>query len=540
VTPMNQSENVTAPPNSGDRTSKKVSTPRRVAVNTASNWVAIVVRIIINVFLFSYVYRRLGGKEVFGVYRLGVALSMGVTYLSFGMAGSVIRLASESIAGRQWDRLSQTMSVARTFLLAAAAVGVLLIVLASLFLLGPLNVPEDLRPAAATMLQLTALGGGIHLMYILYAGLLQAKQRYDLANIGQVGEVVLRGGLVVLCFELGWVGLETLGASAVVAALCGLVALVIMTRRMLPEARLSFRNMSRVAAREVFGFGAWVTVNQASRQGLAQAGVPLVSATLGPAAAAVFSVPQMISAYLSSVVGGLTATLRPVATGFAVRGDQGRLARLYYVGARLSLMMVAPALAMLLTHGKPFLAHWLGAGMVEAYTVMLVYVGLVFGQLIGTSAEHFILAVGRIRGVALSRLVTSLLGIGMAVAVAVWTDWGILGVVVGLMLPVTLRGIIYLPVRVRADAQVTWTGLMARCVLPPVLTAGVPVAAGWLLLILWPPGSLWEVLFQMAVVALVYIPVAWFLVLKADDRELILRMFQRGETTGESPTGETL
>ena len=102
---MNRSEN-TAPPNSPDRNSEKGSTSRRVAVYTVSNWVAIGVLNIINMFLFSYVYRRLGGKEAFRVYRLGAALSITVTYLSFGMAGSVIRLASESIAGRQWDRLS--------------------------------------------------------------------------------------------------------------------------------------------------------------------------------------------------------------------------------------------------------------------------------------------------------------------------------------------------------------------------------------------------------------------------------------------------
>jgi len=533
---MVSSENATSPTDV-DGGGPKGSTSRRVAVNTVSNWGAIGIRIILNMWLFSYVYEGLGGKEAFGVYRLGVALSMTVTYLSLGMAGSVIRLASESIAARQWDRLSETMSVARTLLLAAGSVGLLLIVLVSLFLLGPLQVPADLRPEAATMLQLTAVGGAMHLMYVLYRGLLQAKQRYDLANVGLVSEGVLKVALVILAFELGWVGLEALGASMAGAAVCGLIILVVMTRRVLSQIHLSFAIMNRSAAKEVMGYGAWVTVAQASRQGLAQAGVPLVSATLGTAAAAVFSVPQMVSSYLTRIVSGLTTTLRPVATAFAVRSDHERLARLYYVGARLSLMMVVPAVAVLVTHGKPFLTHWLGPGMAEAYPVMLVYVGLIVGQQIGMSAEHLILAVGQIRGVALSRLIASLLGVGMAVAVAVWTDWGVVGAVVGLLLPVTLRGIIYLPLRVRADAPVTWTGLMARCVVPPVLAAAVPMAAGWLLIYAWSPRSLPETLLQMGISAAVYLPVAWLGILSRDERRMVRRAVIPGRRNGNEDTG---
>lgn len=535
---VNRSENA-APPDADPSDTTKTSTSRRVAVNAMSNWVAIGARVVLNMYLLSYVFARIGGKEPFGVYRLGVSLSMWVTYLSLGMAGSVVRLASESIASRDWRRLSETMSVARTFLLGAAVLGVGLVVLASFFLLGVLKVPVELRPAAATMFQLTALSGGFHILGILYRGLLQARQRYDLANVGLISEGVLRVGFVVVCFELGWVGLEALGASMAAAAIVGCLMLVLMAHKVLPEVVMRFRRVKRRAARELFGFGAWVAVNQVSQQSLAQSGMPLVSATLGSATAGLYSVGQMVGNYLNRIVLGLTTTLRPVATGYAVTGRREKLTRLYYMGSRFALLMAVPALVVLVTHGKPFLRHWMGVEMVAAYPAMIAYVGMMFGQVIGTSAEHLVLATGRIRGLGLTRLVAAVLGIGLGAVAAVFTDWGLWAVVVGLLAPTVLRNTVYLPLRVKHEADVTWSGLFARGVLPPVIAGLVPAAAGWTLLQVWTPGSLVETLAQMAVAGLVYVPAAWFGVLSSDERATLKQALRRGKAK-ESPANQGL
>jgi len=515
-------------------------TVRRLAINAISNWFAIGGHIAVNMYLLSYVYRSLGEDEAFGVYRLGVVMSSAISYLAFGMAGSVLRLAAESVAACNWERLSETMSAVRAFLGAAAVLGMLLIVLASFFLLGPLNVPQELRPAAAGMFQLMALDGGIRLMCISYRGLLQAKQRYDLASVGLVGEAALRLAFVVLCFELGWVRLEALGASTAAAALCGLAFLVIMVRRTLPELRLSFTSLKRSAVRAVLGFGAWIAVAQASCQGLGQAGVPLVSATLGTAAAGVFSIPQMISNYLLYALGALTGPMRPVATTYAVHGRRDTLASLYYVGTRLSLTMLAPAVALLVAYGKPLLTYWMGPGMAVGYPVMVAYLILVFVRSVGVVGEQLILATGRIQGVAITHLIVAVAGIGMGVAVAIWTDWGLTAMVIGMLLPTALRGIFYLPLRMRRETQVAWTRLMVQCVLPPAVSAGVLAAAGWLLAQAWLPHSLFETLVQMLICGTAYIPIAWFAVLRPQDRRLAKSVLarRRGTSSGVTQTAE--
>ncbi len=504
------------------------STSRRVAINTISNWVAMGLQVVAMMFLLSYVYKRFevhyGTEQVrdlWGIYRLSTYFSMAVAFLSFGMAGSVIRLASESIATGDIKRLSETTSVARVFLLGAAVVGVTIILLTSFFFLDVLKVPAAHRAAAQRLFQLTALSGGVQLLYVLYRGLLQAKQRYDLANAALVTEVLIRVALVVACFEMGWQRLEVLGASIAISVFVGLMMLVVMVRRVLPRLRMSFVRLSRSAAREVLSFGAWITVGQVSRQGLEITGPFMVSATLGTAAAGVYGIPQMFSEYLMRIVTGVTHTLRPVASQYAVRGQREDIGRLYRVGTRLSMTLAVLPIAVLVTHGRAFIVTWTGPEMADAYGVMLVYLGFTFLRLIGVPAEHVILATGRIRGVVLSRLFASLLGLGLALAVAVWTDWGLHGLVVALFLPTAVRGLVYLPHRMRHEAPVTWVTTVFGCVLPPAVAALVPAGAGLLLLWVWPPASLWEVLAQMVLMSLPYAPVVWFAVLNDDERGLI-------------------
>jgi len=506
------------------------STSRRAAVNTLSNWVAMGIQVVAMMFLLSYVYKRFEAhygteqvQDLWGIYRLSVYFSMAVSFLSFGMSGSVVRLASESLATGDWKRLSETTSVARFLLVIAAAVGVIGVVLVSVLLLDVLNVPQEHRAAAARLFQLTALSGGFQLLYVLYRGLLQARQRYDLANAALVAEVLVRVVVVVVCFERGLQRLEVLGASVVISVFVGLAMLLIMVRRVLPQLRMSFVRLRRSAAKEVLSFGTWITVAQVSRQGLETTGAFLVSATLGTAAAGVYGIPQMLTQYLNRIASGMMHTLRPVASRYAVLGQRDEVARLYRVGTRLSTMLIALPVALLVTHGRPFIIHWIGPQMAVAYTVMLVYLGLGFLRLIGLPAEFVILATGTIRGLALSRLLAGVLGIVGALAVATWTDWGLHGLVVALFLPTALRGAIYLPLRMHGEAPVAWTTTVFGCVLPTVLAATVPAAAGLLLLWVWPPVSLWEVLAQMALASLPYAPVVWFAVLNADERGILKR-----------------
>lgn len=523
---MRQSDNPNRPiPDVSEKTHREGTSARRVAINTISNWVALGAQVGTAMFLLTYIFRYFD-EEHFGIYRLAVSLSAAVSFFSFGMSASVLRLASESLAAKAWDRLSDVLSVSRTLLVLVAVVGLAVVVAISFVGLDLLKVPKDDQPGAALLIQMTGLAAALELVFAVYGGALRARQRYDLANTVLVGQVVLQAVFIVVCFEVGWVSLEVLGLGRLLMTALAMVVYVVMTRRILPQVRLSFRRFKRSVVWGVVSFSVWTGIKNATRITLEQIGVPIVSATLGVAAVAAIAVPQMLSQYLLQMAGGLTATLWPIAAQYAFQGRRESLARLYRIGTRLVMMMMVPAMAVLVTHGRPLI--WaLKPELVWTYNLALLYVGLFLARGAMLAGDHIILASGSIRSVVISQVLAVVAAVPLALGVAVWTKWGLYGVVVALFVPFAIQSLVYLPYRIRVETGVGYGETFLGCMAGPVAGGAVPLAVGWVLAWVWPPSSLWLVLLQSALCVAVYWAVAWFWIFSREEQDLVRRVFRR-------------
>jgi len=499
--------------------------------NIVSNWAALIIQVIGHSFLLGYVlrvFRDYGlGKEEFGIFGLATSIGMGINLLSFGMSATVVRFSAESLAAGDWKRLSDILSAARVSLMGTAVVGVTLMALVAEFGLGLLNVGVPNRPAAARLFELVAVGMGLQVIGIVYRGALYGKQRHAQANLVAIGAEVVRVAVVVACFESEWVRLEALGLAHAGSALAMLLALMALVRYFYPGVRLSFFRWRWSVLREMYGFGGWAMVNQASRMGLDSLSMPLISAmpAFGPEAVAALTIPRVLSRYIVRLMRGISAALRPVATTFGVRGQQERVARLYRVGTRFGWALVVPVTAVVVTHIRPLIACLDPRYEAVAY-VMILYVVLFVLRSVGTAAESIILGTGRIEGLALSRVAAAVLGMGGAVVIGLWTEWGLYGVVTALFLPTAVRGLVDLPLRVRRLAGVSYTVTLVRVVLPPTLAGLVPLAVGWGLRWVWWPETLPQVFLQMAAAAVAYLVTLYLFVLTPEERSMVGRLLR--------------
>jgi hypothetical protein len=157
----------------------------------------------------------------------------------------------------------------------------------------------------------------------------------------------------------------------------------------------------------------------------------------------------------------------------------------------------------------------------------LLYVGLFLARGAMLAGDHIILASGSIRSVVISQVVTVVVAVPLALGVAVWTDWGLYGVVVALFSPFAIQSLVYLPYRIRLETGVGYRETFLGCMAGPVVGGAVPLALGWLLTWAWPPSSLWLVLLQSALCVAAYWAVAWFWIFSREERELMRRVFRR-------------
>lgn len=513
-----------------EQPSEAGSTARRIAINTVSNWIAMGVQLGANFFLLAYVLRRFDDPR-FGAYGLALSIGQPISFLSFGMAAPVLRMASRRVASEDWDSLSGMLSVARTLLWGAGVVAVVLVLVVSFGCLSFLNVPEEIRGEVSMLFVLTGVGAALHLVRIVYRGMVLAKQRYDLANAVMASESIVRTVFAIVCFQYGWLRLEVLGLGQALTALAGLIVLVLMARRLLPEVRMSFRRFSRGTVREVLAVTGWMAAAMGGRISLEEGIFWLVSAVerLGLLAVGYLTLPARMSQYLIRVVTGLTMSLWPVAATYAVRGQRESLVRLYQFGTRFTVVVLVAAIAPLVTHGH-LLLRCLRPEFEQTYPLMLLYVGLFAARSIAVPAEHIILGAGRVRPVGISQLLGAVLGFAMAAYVAFGTDWGLHAFVAALFVPASLRGLVYLPLRMREEVGAGYWDTVWRCVVPGTLGGIVPLAVGYGLRVAWPSANLLVVVVQMAAASLAYVAVVWFVVLQAGERESFIGLLRRGRS----------
>ncbi len=518
---------------------RRRSASQTLAYNAASNWALMGLDSLVRLFLLGYLFPRLG-REDYGIYQLALAVTGMTFFLGFGLTGSVIRLAGEHIAARDWEGLAEVLSVVRTLVAMLGGVAWGAVVVVSLFFLDALGVPEASRGEASALLQFTGLSAAFNIVGIVYMGTLRGAQRYYLSNAVLAGTSLLRVGVVVAVFGLGWGSLTMLGACLAVPDGLSVAAMAMARRRLLPQVRLAFRRFTRAAFRRVMGFSLWFALAEIVRVVHANIAAPLVSSLFGAAAVPLLAVPCQLASQMMRLSGGLTLPVRSLATQFAVEGRRDQLGRLYRTVLRFSTVLLVLSLTVLLTYGQPLIRILTNAEVAEeSYPVLVAFLALFGLSLLGQPGINIILGTSSIRGMTLAAAGSFLLGIGLGVGVALFTDAGILGLVIALNGPALIYSLVYVSYRVKREMGVSVGVTFIRCLLPPMLVGMVPVGLGLALQRAWPVPEegvrIVQFLIaggQMAFCGAAYMGAAWFLVLGAEERKMVRRLLPVGQGSG--------
>ena len=151
----------------------------RIVGNVLSNWGGQVFGVGLSFFVAPFIVHRLG-DTAYGVWILVMSIAGYMGLLDLGVRGAVTRyVAGFSASGRD-EEAGRTASAALQIFLTTAAAVVILSVVLSVFAVDHFNIPAAYRVAARLVLILSGLNVGISLLSGVYAGVIAARQRFDL------------------------------------------------------------------------------------------------------------------------------------------------------------------------------------------------------------------------------------------------------------------------------------------------------------------------------------------------------------------------
>ncbi len=415
---------------------------KRFAFNVMMNWAAMAVSMVVPFFLTPFVVRHLGATA-YGIWILAVSTVSYLNLLDFGLRSAVIRFVSKATAQHKPDEATSAIGAALWFrLIIAAGVALLSVGLAFAF---PhmFKVPRDLQSAAQITVLLCALGVGITLVSGVFGAVLAAINRFDILSSVSMVQTVARAIGVITILGSGH-GLVTLAYwELTVVLLSGVITCGVALRFYAP-CRVRIERPDMTILRKIWAYSFTTFIFMIAVQVIVNTDNLVVGAFLSVGVVAFYSIGSSLIGYTAQVVGALSTTFTPLASGLEASGRSADLQRLLLRGTQASLALVMPISLALLFRGRTFIALWMGPQYSHVSgTVLQILMISLFFAVADSTAGSIMMAIDKHKPVARWAVYEAVLNLGLSLILV--KTIGLYGVALGTTIAMTLVHVLFWP-----------------------------------------------------------------------------------------------
>jgi len=340
----------------------------RLVVNSLLNAVGQGVPILVAIGSVPLLLRGLGTERT-GLLTLSWSVIGYASLFDFGLGRALTQVVAERRQQHATDGdlprvVSSTLAA---MLLIACVAGIVMLAVARWAASAGLNVSPQLQGETLGAARLLAIGIPVVVLTSGFRGILEAYERFDLANAVRVpiGISTFLGPLVAMPFthSLAWaVGV------LLAARVAGLVALIALVRRVAPKL-MRRPSVTHSSLGSVMRFGAWMTVSNILSPLMSSADRFFISAMISASVVAYYTAPyEMVTRLMAMLALAVATSLFPA---FARAADVASARALLGRGVRLITTTFVPVIVLVLVLAPTILRLWLGAAFARESTAIL-------------------------------------------------------------------------------------------------------------------------------------------------------------------------
>lgn len=462
----------------------------RVVRNTLANGLGTLTGVVVSLVLTPFLINGLG-VEAFGIWALALSLSVLGGYASMadlGIETSAARYIAEARSDDDTEALRETASTAMAFFGVVALVVAAPLAALSFPLVDVFGVPDDLHDAAVACFALIAAQLLVELPARVFFAILEGAQRYEVYQVIEVVRALSQAGLfaVVLVADLGVAGL---GAAMPVSSTVVLAVGWLSARRVVPEARISPRHVSRARFQTLFAFGSQYFLVRFMGTLYRQMDKAIVGIALDLRFVTLYEVANRIHQAASMVQSIAASALLP--TTAYLRRQPDVLRDLYVRGTAYAVAISVPVVVAGFIFAEPLIRTWIGESVTEAAGSARLFLSFVAFVAVHAVGSAMIVGLGQMRFVVCVTAVFIVLNLGVSIALV--EPLGVDGVILG---TVVAQAVIWVPYtrRFLSTFEVSLGEWARRIVVPNLPGLGVQgVTAAPLLWLANRAGTLPEV-----------------------------------------------
>jgi len=487
---------------------------RQFAKNLSANWGVYLVAALLSFFLTPFIIRHLG-TSAYGVWVLVGSFSGYLGLFDFGIGFAVVRFVARYQETGEPEKRNEV--VATSFWIAAALA--VLVLAATIYIMmqaaALFDIPAELVTESRWVILLIGLSIAVGFPLSIFSeALAGGLYRFDLFNTVSMLMALLRAGLTVLFLELGW-GLVGLGLAALAGSLLGYLWRALMLYRLLPDLSINPRLISKRVFSKIGGYSFYSFILVLSGRVAYYSDSFIVGIYKGVEEVAIFGIAVKLTEYLRQLVFTMSKLFSPVAARYNPDSDKATLRRILYDGSRLNLLFSLPLSLAFFFWGGTFIRLWVGDDFAYSTIILqILLVGHLLSFIQGIGGD-ILLGVGRHKVFAILSLLTALVNIVLSIILV--HSLGLAGVAWGTTIPLGLLSIFYLPFAALKLVSGTARGFLVESLGRAVAAC---LAPGVLIVVLTQYiTGFWSFVVCALVVLAIYIPGAYFIGLRADERD---------------------
>ena len=424
---------------------KLVEARRRLPLNLLSNLTWLVINMVTGLWYTPYLIAQLG-VAVFGLVPLANSVTNYFAILTDGYNSAVNRFLQIEL-GRDDTRganrvFNTSITGAGTILALIVPTGIVVSWLAPKIFHLPAGYERDLQ----WLVLLTILAFGLTFFSSSFAVSSFATHRFDLRLGLNVVRLTVQMGTVVLLFALLAPNVWQVGLGIFLSALVYLAGHYRLSRRLTPQLRIKPSLFDGVQLKQMLRFSGWVLVNQAGAQLFLNIDLIVANLVFGAFVGGRYGAVIVFSGLLRALVGTIDAVLNPIVLTLYSQNNLSGLARFSSLSVKFVGLMIGLPIGLICGLAKPLLTLWLGPEYADLSWLLVILVCHLCINLAVIPLFSVQVATNHVRVPGILTLIMGIANACLAVALALWSGLGYLGIALAGATVLTAKNGLFTPI----------------------------------------------------------------------------------------------
>lgn len=358
---------------------------KKIATNTIALYVRTAVSMIISFFAARVTLHQLGVDD-YGLNNLvGSVVSM-FSFINGSMSTAVQRFYSVEL-GREDNHVENLKKIFGVGLYLHICVAILTIIIAEIFavfFIHRLNIPPDRLTAAQIVFQLSLVSLVLNILLVPYSALLRAREDFTQLATADIGQSLLRLGVLFLLIYSSFDKLITLSVLNCIVSIIYVGIIIIIARRYQETHGTPKKDKGIIS--EMLTFISMLIISLMAQVLKDKGLVMIINVFFGLAVNAAYAVAMQVSHLVSTFVTSFQQSVVPQMMASYGAGDNNNMCKLINVGTKVTIILLLMIALPIMVESKYLLMLWLKTP--PEYSPELV--SLIMVNIIIFSLEYFL------------------------------------------------------------------------------------------------------------------------------------------------------